>query len=327
MTRITQKAINRTYMAGYNANLEAYNKSINKMNTGRSFSKVSENVSGAARAYKVRKALSRDEQYIENIEDLADRTEAAEDNLRSINDYIQTVQDRLVQALGVAGEDEHSVIASEIDDLVNNCLQAINNCNTGRYVFSTNVNEAPFKFDDDGNLLYRDGTKVSEITDRLDHESDVYADIGAGMNFNGDSLNVASVTKSSVSALECLGYGTTTTDDGQTFSNNIISLLQEVSDAVRNSDRDKMSSIEGFLNKRYKEFVVNLTDVGNTSSFLEDCKGRIEKEIDSLTERQNDLEAVDYAEEAITAQTYYMAYQISIQMGSKILPNSIFSFI
>ncbi|MBR3839568.1 MAG: hypothetical protein IKM20_00345 [Erysipelotrichales bacterium] len=326
MTRVTQKAINRTYLSGYNKNLSAYNTSINKMNTGRSFLKVSENVSGAARTYKVRKALSRDEQYIENIEDLSDRIESAEDGLRDINEYIQTVQERLVQAQGTASEEEYKVLAREIDDLVNNCMQAINNSNTGVYVFATNVNEPPFTLSEKGELFFRDGTNVNEITDRLDHETDVYADIGAGMTFEGDELNTASVTANSVSALECLGYGTTNVD-GTTYSNNVISLLQQVADTIRTGDREAMGKIEGFLDKRYKDFVVNLTNVGNTSKFLDDCKSRIENEVAALTERQNDLEAVDYAEEAIVSQTYYMAYQISIQMGSKILPKSIFSFI
>ena len=326
MTRVTQKAINRMYMAGYNRNLSAYNTSINKMNTGRSFSKVSENVSSAARAYKVRKALSRDEQYIENIEDLSDRIAAAESGLRDINEYIQTVQERLVQAQGTASAEEYNVLAEEIDKLVENCLQAINNSNTGTYVFATNVNEAPFTLDENGELLFRNGKKVSEIENRLLYESDVYADIGAGMTFDGDDLNTASVTNSSVSGLECLGYGESKVGD-ETYPNNMISLLQQVADTIRSGDRDAMGKIESFLDKRYKEYVVNLTNVGNTSRFLDDCKTRIENEVAELTERQNNLEAVDYAEEAIVSQTYYMAYQISIQMGSKILPNSIFSFI
>ena len=326
MTRVTQKAINRMYMAGYNKNLSAYNTSINKMNTGRSFLKVSENVSGAARAYKVRKALSRDAQYIENIEDLSDRIAAAESGLRDINDYIQTVQERLVQAQGTASEEEYKVLAEEIDKLVDNCLQSINNSNTGTYVFATNVNEAPLSLDENGELIFRDGTLVSKIENRLDHESDVFADIGAGMTFDGDELNTASVTSCSVSALDCLGYGTTEVDDKE-YPNNVISLLQQVADTIRSGNRDDMGKIESFLDKRYKDFVVNLTNVGNTSRFLDDCKSRIENEVTELTERQNNLEAVDYAEEAIVSQTYYMAYQISIQMGSKILPKSIFSFI
>ena len=331
MARVTQKAVNRTYQYGYSQNLSAYNKSINKMNTGRSFSKVSENVTSAARAYKVRKALSRDNQYIENIEDLADRVEAVEDNLTSINSWIQTVKDRIVQARGTTTQDEYEVIASEIENLADNVIQAINRENTGRFVFGGNENKAPFtvKVENGKHVVYfKDtGKEVSKIDKRSDVETDVYADIGAGMSFDANgNLDISSVAKITYSGLECLGYGQEEYE-GKKFDKNIISLFYDIADTIRSGDRDAMAKCEGFLNKRYNEYVVNLTNIGVTSNFLEQSKTNIEKEIDALTERQNNLEAVDYAEEAITSQTFYMAYQVSIQMGSKILPNSIFSFI
>lgn len=326
MTRITQKAINRSYFAGYNSNLKAYNDSVNKMNTGREFSKVSEDVSAAARTYKVRKALARNNQYIENISDIENRVEAAEDALTNINSYIQTLQERLVQAHGAVTDDERKIIGTEIENLMNNVLQSINESNTGRYVFGSNENKAPFTVNENGEVVYHDGTLVSQITDRFNHETDVYADIGAGMKFVNGELEETTTTKTSFSGLECLGFGTREFE-GETYPNNIIEIFKQAKDVILSGDTEQLGKFENFVNARYKEYVVNLTNVGNISSYLADCKERIEDENMNLTERQNDLEAVDYAEESIFSQTFYMAYQISVQMGSKILPNSIFSFI
>ncbi len=337
MTRITQRAVNRTYKNAYSKNLETYTDSMKKIETGRSFSKVSENVAGAARAYKIRKAMSRDNQYLANIADVQDKYESAEDSLTCINDYLQTAQDRLIQAQGTTTQDEWNTIATEIDALAKSVLQSINNETSGVYVFGGNKNEPPYAYDEaTGKLTWRNtGVDVNEITDRLGsvngvaiEDEDVFADIGIGMIMNYDAdgnpdLDSTSTIKQSYSALEALGYGTSS----EGYSNNIITLLHDVANTIRTGDVDAMADIEGFLQKRYKESVVNLTEIGATTSYLEDCTSRMESEIDTLKNRQNEVEAVDYASEIIDEQTFYNAYQITLQMGSSILPTSIFQYI
>lgn len=337
MTRITQRAVNRTYKNAYSKNLEAYTGSMTKIETGRSFSKVSENVAGAARAYKIRKAMSRDNQYLANIADVQDKYESAEDSLKCVNDYLQTAQDRLVQAQGTTTEDEWNTIATEIEALAQSVLQSVNNETSGVYVFGGNKNEAPFAWDPQTKkLTWRStGVEINDISDRLGsvngvaiEDEDVYADIGIGMIVNYDAdgnpvVDATSTIKQSYSALDALGYG----KSAEGYSNNVITLLYDVANTIRTGDRDAMASIEGFLQKRYKESVVNLTEIGATTRYLDDCTTRMNSEIDTLKNRQNEVEAVDYASEIIDEQTFYNAYQITLQMGSSILPTSIFQYI
>lgn len=321
--RVTQKSINRNYLKGVNRNLLAYTQSTHKMNTGRKFSKVSDDISAAARAFKIRTALSRNEQYVENIENIKASVNVAEDLALKINDWVKTVDERLVQANGPAcGEDERKIIAQEVRNLKENIMQAINGSSTGTFVFGGSKNEAPFKYDN-GKLVFRDGTEVDSATSDSDFDDrDVYMDIGFGLTFNGDELDTTSVVKSSTSALDLLGYGTA--DNG--LPNNLITLFDKIATDLENNDSAALTEDLGHIQNRHAEYLVQLTNIGNRSSFLDENLDRIENEITGLKTRQDDLEAVDIEEELIYNNTYYSAYQISLQLGSKVMPMSIFNF-
>lgn len=334
--RVTQKAINRNYLKGVNRNLLDYTNSTHKMNTGRKFSKVSDDVSSAARAFKVRTALSRNEQYIENIDNIAATVNVAEDLSRNINDWVKTLEERLVQATGPAvSEDEKKIIGQEVMNLKENIIQAINGSSTGTYIFGGSENQAPFKFVDvpDPNdptktikeLQFRDGTPVDSATSKSDFDDkDVFMDIGFGLAFDKDgNLDTTSVVKSSTSGIDLLGFGMA--DNG--LPNNLISFFDKVAnDLMNGASNDELLKDLGHTQDRHAQYLIQITDIGNRSTFLNENKERIENEITGLKERQTDLEAVKVEEELIYNNTYYSAYQISLQLGSKIMPMSIFNF-
>lgn len=328
--RVTQKAVNRTYLKGVNRNLLAYTQSTHKMNTGRQFSKVSEDVSGTARAFRVRSQLRRSEQYLENIENIQATCDTAEDIARNINDWVKTVRERLVEANGAGkGADEKAIIGEEVANLANSIFQAINSQSIGTYVFGGSKNEAPYYYNDNGDLMFRGGTKVdSPSVERSDFDdTDVFMDIGFGLNFFEDgSLDTSSVVKTSNSALDLLGYGTTDID-GVDMPNNILSLFNKIADDLKNdADYETISANLKQIENVQSKLLIQITSIGNRSQFLEENKTRIEDEVMRLSERQNDLEAVDVAEELIANNTFYAAYQVSLQLGEKIMPMSIFNF-
>ena len=328
--RVTQKAVNRTYLKGVNRNLLAYTESTHRMNTGRQFSKVSEDVSGTARAFRVRSQLARDEQYLENIENIQATCDTAEDIARNINDWVKTVRERMVEANGAGkGADEKAIIGEEVSNLANSIFQAINSKSIGTYVFGGSKNEAPLYYAEDGSLRFRNSDiSIDDVTDRtkLD-DSDVFMDIGFGLNFFEDgSLDTSSVVKTSNSALDILGYGSSTID-GQKMPNNILSLFNKIADDLKNNaDEPTISANLKQLENIQSKLLIQVTSIGNRSQFLEENKTRIEDEVMRLQERQNDLEATDVAEELIANNTFYAAYQVSLQLGEKIMPMSIFNF-
>lgn len=326
--RVTQKAVNRTYLYGVNRNLSDYQASTNRMNTGRKFSKISENVTSGARALKVRTSLARNTQYIENIENTADKIEQAEDLMMNMSDWMQTVNERLIQANGPAiGPDEKKIIAQEIRGYMDDILQAINTKSTDEYVFGGNDNSQPISIEN-GKVLFR-GVDVDSSANRDDfNDKNVYVDVGFGLKFDEHgNLDETSVVQASTSALDVLGFGTSEVD-GTTMSNNILSVLNQVADKLDSgANMEEIVPYQKQISNIYNKFLIQVTEVGNRSKFLEDNKGRIESEITGLKTRQTDLEAVKYEEEIIYNNTYYMAYQASLQLGSKILPQSLFNFI
>lgn len=327
--RVTQKAVNRTYLKNVNRNLFSYTESTERMNSGRKFSKVSEDVSSTARAFRVRSQLARDEQYLENIENVQKTCDSAEDIARNINDWLTTVKERIVQANGAGkGADEKAIIGEEIANLSNSVLQAINTNTIGTYVFGGSRNEAPFNLNANGELVFRDGTLVDKATSRAEfNDTDVFMDIGFGLNFLDDgSLDTSSVVKTSNSALELLGYGSTNVD-GYELPNNIISMFNKVAEDLKgNAGYDVLAADLKHLTNLQSDLLIQITSIGNRSAFLEENKTRIEDEVIRLQERQTDLEATKVEDELIANRTFYTAYQVSLQLGEKIMPLSIFNF-
>ena len=80
------------------------------------------------------------------------------------------------------------------------------------------------------------------------------------------------------------------------------------------------------LKESTDRILVQVTDIGTRYAYLENSINRLENEKLNLTVQQNHLESIDYEEEKITNKSYDMAYQISLQLGSKVLPLSIFDF-
>jgi hypothetical protein len=60
---------------------------------------------------------------------------------------------------------------------------------------------------------------------------------------------------------------------------------------------------------------------------LEKSKERIENEVFNLKVKQRGLEAVDLEYETINNKSLEMAWMINLQLGSQILPASIFDFL
>lgn len=339
--RITNKMITTKYMRSINTLSSDLDKLNTKVASGRAFSKTSENVSAAVRAYQIRRDLSRTEGYQANIDHAQSSLTNTESALNHIQELIQTAKDKILQAnTGTTSADERNVVATELRSIQDSLLQALNSNASGVYYFGgTNTDTAPFTLDASGKLVYNNvplSTIIPADKERLSKDS-MYVDIGLGVNLIPDTaaptdptkttVDPSSVFQYSIPGINIVGSGTATVG-GMSVSNNLYDLIGAVADQLENPlySYDNIDALYGALSTASMEVIYNLTEVGAKTSYLDFMTDRYETQTLDLDERQVKVEGADPTETIIKFKSQEVAYSAALQMGTKIIQPSIFDF-
>lgn len=341
--RVTQSSLSRNYIRNLNRNLSDLASSNTRLSTQRRFTRVSENTADAARAFTIREQLYKNEQFLVNIRDAEGELSSTESNLMSINSILQSVEERLVQSLnGTLSTEDREIMAREVDNLKAQILQIGNAKYGSKYLFGgSNNNTAPFSVDAGDALLFN-GVKAEDIV--LDPETgkpsiansdgtfkavsenaDVYIDIGLGLTMKRQDIDSKTALKISTSGIDVLGFGRTEIN-GTEMPNNIYSLLDKIAADLRSNDTTLLGDDLTHLQNKSKALLINITDIGNREAFLSRSADKIETDILNLKKTQNALEGIKLEEEITTNKSFEMAWMVTLQLGSKIIPPSIFDF-
>lgn len=317
--RITQKNIQRAYLNNLHRNMKQLATSNERMSSGRRLNRVSDNVSDAQRALTVRDKLQRSEQYLRNIDKLQLDLNGQETSLMQMNEIIARAQSLLVNAKSdTNGPSERTILAKELDYLSESIVQLMNVQGVDRPVFAGIDGKTPIVLGAGTVSIHGldvDSLVSPEITGQ-------YIDIGLGLQFNGTEVKASSVVRSDTSPLEILGYGV---DNGT--PNNLIRVFQELSKGLKDNDLSGFDTLSKKVSSAHDRLLVSLTDLGARNAYLDNTKNRMEIDQLQLTEMQNKLEAVDIESELIQNKSLELTWQVSLQLGSKVLPMSIFDFI
>ena len=319
--RITQKNLTRAYLSGLNRNINQLAKSNERLSSGKRINRVSDSVTDAQKALKVRNQLLNNEQFTRNIQSIQNEISAQESSAMQMNQILIDVKGLLVKAgSGLNSDSDLTIIANELEEINNSIVQLVNVKASDRYTFSGLNNEAPISVQNDGAVLFN-GVNVDEILDTDLKDDSIFIDVGIGIKFNNDQLDESSVVKLNTSAIQLLGYG----KNSQGIPNNLVSMLNKAVKDLKSGDVSQLSNYQNQLKESNDRLLIQVTDIGTRYAYLENTINRLENEKLNLTEQQNHLESIDY-EETIINKSYDMAYQISLQLGSKVLPLSIFDF-
>jgi len=212
--RVTQNAMSRLYKNNYNRSLSQMNDISNKVLSQRKFTRASENPVGAAKALSIRRAMSDNETYKDNLETAKGIFDTAESLLtNNVSPQLITVTTKLNDgANGDKGPDEHNIIATEIESVANEILKTMNSEYAGRKLYGgTNNSSVPFTYDKATNVVSYNGVPVNSKLETtvtglgtytaipalslptLSIETDVYIDDGLGGYVLADATQRADV--------------------------------------------------------------------------------------------------------------------------------------
>ena len=275
----------------------AYNKYsdiINKISSGKNFTKVSENPVDATRVLKLEEQLSKLNLYQSNIEAATNEMNLAYDTRGDIQDEVTAINSLVVEAASATTTpDSAKAIAVEIKQRVATIMDKMNTKYMDNYIFSGTYTETkPYSEDVDGNIVYQ------------------------GSPSDGGKRNLT-ISEDTTFAYNVVGEDIMGSDD----VNNFFSQMSEL-DELLNADTLDYDAIREKL-KALDDTTKNVTKAqGSVSALvtkLDSTKAINESTIVSLTEDKSDLEDLDIISAATELSNAQNSLQMSYQIGSMVL--------
>ncbi|MDR0569691.1 MAG: hypothetical protein LBG71_00515 [Clostridiales Family XIII bacterium] len=173
----------------------------------------------------------------------------------------------------------------------------------------------------------------------------LFVDIGMGIrseNVPPSPAGAPYVDRNSVftytlTGLSVTGAGMVEMSDGTKVSNNIYDILGAVADAFEDSfvnktgqqedyTHDRVDELYGLLRKCEIGVQFSITEVGTKTQYLRFINQSLaNRELDDKT-RQQGVEGADLAEVIIYYTAQEVTYSAALQMGTKVIPMSIFNY-
>ena len=342
VTRITQNATNRMYGRNFNRNLNAMTDMMNKISAQRKFVRASENPISAARALAVRKNMVRTDTQQANLNSAEGILNVAESTLREeVNDEVKDIITRIETAINTTySQEELNIMGVELRTIADGLIKSMNIDYGDRQLFGgTNNSELAFttSLDADGRTIVNyNGVNVNSYDVPWDFPSSdpIFTDVGYGIEYDDDGNIVPdSAMDLSLNGAELLGCGMgdfqNENGDQYRLSNNVIQLVYDAAVACEQGDRDKLNAMLDGFNSAHSNLLKGITNIGIKQSSIEYAKTRLDEYEYNLSAAQLELEGMseqDLAEAITEYSSVEAAYSAVLQMGTSVIPSSIWDF-
>ena len=330
--RITQSMTNRRYLTQLNAALERKNSSERKINSTKRYNRASEDPISAAKALRVRKAISDTEDYLNNLETAEQIYNAADSALFNIVDILDSIVEKVTYAAnGTQHDEDEEILAQTVETFADEIVRTLNVDSAERKIFGgVNNSDSIFKIvtgADGSKTVTYNGVDVNSLqnSDEFPYAEVSYTDIGTGMTVDPATGRVDPQSALPVTLNGAWVTGCGVDEEGD--SRNVIQLTLSAAQAVREGDKIKAMDYIDKLREAQTNVSIAHADIGNKQEYIEYNQQRLTTNMENLLEKQNSLEGTDMGAESTNWKTLEAIYNVSLQMATSVLPMSIFDFI
>ncbi len=307
--RITHGVMVNNFLSDMDNNLNTLNKLQRQANTGKVFSKPSDDPFRVSRTMQMYAQINGNKQYNRNIKDVINWMDTTDTALNQITKCLQRVEELIVSAGNATyGTEEFLAIKEEINERVAEYGQILNTTFDGKYVFGgkdamskpINITSSP----GGDNSIAINGNKTL-----INQTLEIEISMGVRVEYT-------------VNAVDVLEFS-----DGGT-PKDVKGIFDNILDNLNNGNKsDLLEKNLGDVQKTLNNVLAVRAKVGTMQNRMESAKKLNEAENFNLTEILSSNEDVDVVEKAMeigAAQTVYMA---SLQTSSKVLQPTILDFL
>lgn len=297
-----------------NNNLRRLDKIQQKWATGKNFSVPSDNPIGVAKSLELSTTIARLDQYKKNAKDALSWLEITESAIDDVGSILQRARELAVSADGTETPEDKQKIQAEIDQLVEQLLQLANTTYAGKSIFTG--------YKTNQKLLNDDGTYA---INSLSGEQMIY-ELGVGEKIE---LNVLGHELFGIYDPASPDLDTVDRSDAQagTHQAQLIALLKDFSDALKNDDMDRINKTIERIDKHMENILSIRGEVGAKTNRLEMTLDRIDKSILNFKELLSNNEDADMAEVIMNFKMEETVYRASLASAAQIIQPSLVDFL
>lgn len=283
--RITGNTVVRHYIKNLERNYAKKYKSEERISSNRKYTRASQSPMEAAKALKVRKAMSELEMYAANLKTADSIYSAAEGAIMNMSGLLQNATEALVYgANGTQGTAEQAILADSLEKYADEMVRLMNLQVADRKIFGgVNNDTVAFELKDgpNGKYVTYNGIPVTSSNNPADFpfSKSSYTDIGIGMYLNDDgTVNEQSALPVTFNAMEYIGCGAdevkltfdfaSFTEGNYTLNVSLDGVFKPISFTVEAGDTnaDISAKIQTALNDSFGTGAISVSDDGSITT-------------------------------------------------------------
>lgn len=271
-----------------------------QLSTGQKVNTPSDDPLAARRAVNLRTAITKSEQYLDNITAADPQLIETVTALQTVVSSIQRVQELTIQgANGTYSQEQLDNIAAEIDALLEGALSQGNHQTNGKYIFGgTRTLAEPFEATRDGQ------GRITAVT----------------YQGNDENVRIAVADNALVTVNETGGRAFQSTQD-------LFQVFIDIRDNLEAGDQESLQDRLAELDELQDQVLMAEARVGATQNRLERLTTNIEDQIQQLRETLSDNIDADYAETVINLDAQTNAFQAALNAAARVIQPSLLNFL
>ncbi|MER1998197.1 MAG: flagellar hook-associated protein FlgL [Lysinibacillus sp.] len=298
MTRVTQSMLSTNMLRNLNTSYSKMSKLQDQINTGRKFTRASDDPVAAVKGMDYRVQLDKIGQFTRNTNEMTAWLDTTDSTLSEVTNSLTRVQELITQAANDTNtEDERKKIAVEIDQIQRQIRDLANTQVGGKYIFSGTHTHSPL-FEEDAITLPTDKTGLNESI-----EFEVGDGIYMRANTPGYEL-FKGIDEMLTKVLDPAGGLQDATITG---------------DAIGSFLTDIQNSVSNVLDVQ--------STIGANQSRLETVQNRLSILEINVTKQMSENEDVDYSKAITEMTTQESIHQAALSVGAKIIQQTLVDFI
>jgi flagellar hook-associated protein 3 FlgL len=299
--RVTSANINRSVMAGLQANLSKLQHTQEQLSSGRRINRMSDSPVDASAAMRLRAEQSANVQVGRNIDNGLSTLAVADTTFTSMSQSVQRIRQLVVAGLnGANGPDERAAMATEIDQLKDGLIGLANTTYLGRPIFA-GTQDVPAAYDTTTGQYLGNGAAVQR-------------------SVSPDGSIKIDVTVTGPAAFSTL-FSDASDPTGAGLLSRISAALRDpngpaaLTNELANLDvaSTTMESARSLVGARYNR-LLGIQSAGQTR-------------LDAVTASLSNAENIDLAKTTIDMQLQSTAYQAALGAAAKIIQPSLVDFL
>lgn len=306
--RVTTRLMSSSYLRNLNRQTTKVQKYQHQLSSLKEVSKPSDDPLTVFKIMDLNNSIVQNDNYLTTIDDAIDWTNVQDSALSQATNALGRISTLIQSAAnGTMAEEDRKAVKYNVEGEIAAFVDALNTNFGGRYVFGgMETTATPFE-------IVRD-----ENTDAI-----------SGIKYNGDNSTLPREVSPGVTVnLLTDGNKLVAVEGDAPFELN--DFFTEVLTTLDSNDPEELKKLGGDLlkqsNSAYNNIVDKRSEVGAVFNRLEAAKSRNETESLNLKSMLSNKEDIDLAEKYMEYSMEMIAYESSLQMGTRILQTNILNY-